>query len=89
MSLYEFTFNQIHIYVTYIIFYILYIYVYILYFIILYMVFILSEGFLIPYRKLTQVGFEPTTSCLLCTHSNGLQDQVTTKLKSLLGDCSS
>ena len=42
----------------------------------IYMVFILSKGFLIPYRKLTwdrklaQVGFEPMTLCLPCTHSN-------------------
>ena len=47
------------------------------------------------------MGFEPTTSCLPCTRSyplsylaersdvlNGLQDQVTMKLKSSLGDCS-
>ena len=34
------------------------------------MVFILSSGFLIPYRKLARVGFEPTSSCLPCTRSN-------------------
>ena len=36
----------------------------------IYMVLILSEGFSIPYRKLARVGFEPSTSCLLCTRSN-------------------
>ena len=34
------------------------------------MVFILSEGFSISYRKLAQVGLEPTTSCLPYTCSN-------------------
>ena len=35
----------------------------------IYMVFILSKGFSILYRKLARVGFEPMTSCLLCTRS--------------------
>ena len=34
------------------------------------MVFILSLGFSILYRKLARVGFEPTTSCLPCTHTH-------------------
>ena len=37
---------------------------------------------------LSQVGSEPTTLCLSRTRSNGLQDQVNTKLKSSLVDCS-
>ena len=45
----------------------------------------------IPYGKLAQVGFEPTNSSYLAKQwdvLNDLQDQVTMKLKSLLGDCS-
>ena len=56
--------------------------------------------FPIPYRTLGWVGLEPTTLSLPCTHYplsclakqwdmlNGLQGQVTTKVKPFLGDCS-
>ena len=53
------------------------------------MVLLLSKGFSNLYRNMVRVGFEPTT--YLAERSdvlNGLQDQVTTKLKSSLGDCS-
>ena len=47
------------------------------------MVFILNWGFLIPYRTLAQVGFEPTMRC--AEWSTGSSDH---EAQSSLGDCS-
>ena len=60
----------IYIYVCIYICIYIYMHIYVYVYIYIYMVFILSYGFLISYRKLAWVGFNPTTSCLPCTRSN-------------------